>query len=681
MESVTLKVYKWDSNKESPPLQDICTSIKMNSSFKNICTELQFTIAYDYNDYDWFNFELGDEVVLWYKSLKVFYGKITDSNFNIKNNTYTFTCYDFSWWLSKNNISHNFDNVSVYTAINSVLQEVLLSCQYEQTDESFKDIMVGSHLIKNKSTKDVLQAILSSATKITGKYYYIHMSYYSGLLQITEADKYYSGLTIQQSTGTDIADGNLIDYTIERSMQNMINTVKIYDNNFNEVDTKTANNTDRFGTIEDTIILDAITDNEDDNSDNENTFNQNDLVKAQDQATKKIENYGQPEEVVTVKCLGDINYRVGFGVMVKLPDSYFYDKFMYIIASEWEWTKSGDFISTLSLANSKKHELVEWEDIETIRDANENGVTGVTDGNVISAVNWMIDIANNDIHGYDQNDRWGPDYDCSSLVIAGFEQAGIPLKSKGATYTGNMKEVALSIGFEDINWGGELNELSEGDILLNEVHHVAVYIGHGQIVSARCNENGGAVGGLTGDQTGKEICISDFYNYPWDCVLRYNLSNSNSSNSEVSSGGVSAKYIEVLKLEEGFVSHWDNSSSYGAIGYGTDASSTVGQRLKAQGVTSCTKEQATVWLKEEVEEWANAVNTYLKKNNITLYQNYFDAVVDIAYQWGNRRWKIVVDKLASGDVIGAKAFIMDLGYPTRDKTRCNIIDGNYEYAG
>ena len=50
-----------------------------------------------------------------------------------------------------------------------------------------------------------------------------------------------------------------------------------------------------------------------------------------------------------------------------------------------------------------------------------------------------LSIANDNTHGYSQVNRWGKDYDCSSLVITVVENAGIPVKSKvGATYTGNM---------------------------------------------------------------------------------------------------------------------------------------------------------------------------------------------------------------------------------------------------
>ena len=66
------------------------------------------------------------------------------------------------------------------------------------------------------------------------------------------------------------------------------------------------------------------------------------------------------------------------------------------------------------------------------------------------AVNWAIAIANDNTHGYDQANRWGPDYDCSSFVISAFTHGGLDLKGNGATYTGNMKDVCKKLGFEEV---------------------------------------------------------------------------------------------------------------------------------------------------------------------------------------------------------------------------------------
>lgn len=144
---------------------------------------------------------------------------------------------------------------------------------------------------------------------------------------------------------------------------------------------------------------------------------------------------------------------------------------------------------------------------------------------VEKAVRWAIGIANDDRHGYDQGNRWGnPDYDCSALVISAFEQAGIKMKSSGATYTGNMYGVAKNLGFADVTGSvnlGNAGGMKRGDILLNRKNHTAIYIGDGKVVQASSNEHGGIRGGKPGDQTGKEIAVGSYYNYPWDDVLRY----------------------------------------------------------------------------------------------------------------------------------------------------------------
>lgn len=136
------------------------------------------------------------------------------------------------------------------------------------------------------------------------------------------------------------------------------------------------------------------------------------------------------------------------------------------------------------------------------------------------AAQWAADVARDDSHGYDQGNRWGPDYDCSSLCIQAYKQAGVPLT---ATYTGNMRTDFLNHGFiipSNVNLATGAG-LETGDVLLNEIHHAAMYIGGGKLVNAGGNEYGGTTGGQTGDQTGREICIMNYYNFPWDCVLRY----------------------------------------------------------------------------------------------------------------------------------------------------------------
>lgn len=142
------------------------------------------------------------------------------------------------------------------------------------------------------------------------------------------------------------------------------------------------------------------------------------------------------------------------------------------------------------------------------------------------AVNWCIKIAEDNSHGYDQGNRWGPDYDCSSLIISAYEAAGIPVKSSGAINTQNMLPVFQKCGFFIVQgWDRQTGAgLIAGDVLLNVKHHTEICIGNGQLLKASSNEFKGRTGGKVGDQTGEEIRIGEYYLYKnggWDYALRY----------------------------------------------------------------------------------------------------------------------------------------------------------------
>lgn len=148
--------------------------------------------------------------------------------------------------------------------------------------------------------------------------------------------------------------------------------------------------------------------------------------------------------------------------------------------------------------------------------SDDEGSGKASNGDVEKAVQWMIGIANDNSHGYSQASRWGPDYDCSSLVISGYKKAGFNVG--GATYTGNMRSVFTKAGFKWLpSPGDKPTGLKRGDICLNEAKHVECYIGGGKNVGAHSVYKHPE----TGDQTGKEIRVDNYWNDGWNGILRY----------------------------------------------------------------------------------------------------------------------------------------------------------------
>lgn len=142
-------------------------------------------------------------------------------------------------------------------------------------------------------------------------------------------------------------------------------------------------------------------------------------------------------------------------------------------------------------------------------------------------VDLALRYAEDDSHGYSQkppSGRWGPDYDCSSLLYQLAKEAGYLVETGGdkVRFTGTMLKDFEKAGFQILPFANVgVSDLEIGDILLNLALHAEVYVGNGESVGATGSENGGYVG-EAGDQTGHEIekhPVTTF-DKEWDYILR-----------------------------------------------------------------------------------------------------------------------------------------------------------------
>lgn len=143
----------------------------------------------------------------------------------------------------------------------------------------------------------------------------------------------------------------------------------------------------------------------------------------------------------------------------------------------------------------------------------DSGSSGGSYTGDIAYVQWAVDIANDETHGYSQCARNGPDYDCSSLVYYSLLNTGYTQEELGgyAFATSREFQILPQIGFDMHSYNQ--SELQPGDILWRD-GHTGIYVGDGQVVeasSSRQSYPGMPFGycGDTGDQDGTEVWVHE----------------------------------------------------------------------------------------------------------------------------------------------------------------------------
>ena len=137
--------------------------------------------------------------------------------------------------------------------------------------------------------------------------------------------------------------------------------------------------------------------------------------------------------------------------------------------------------------------------------------------NINLAVQWAINTANDNTHGYSQQNRLGPDYDCSSFVAAALIAGGFNVPAY--MYTSIEYNCLIAAGFTTI----PVNDpRKKGDIFMwdgsGNAGHTCICIDENYVAEAY----GDSPPYVTGDTSGDEIRISPFDDSTgWQYHFRY----------------------------------------------------------------------------------------------------------------------------------------------------------------
>lgn len=238
-------------------------------------------------------------------------------------------------------------------------------------------------------------------------------------------------------------------------------------------------------------------------------------------------------------------------------------------------------------------EKITTEIVQLDSEISSSGSPNVID----SAVQWAVSIANDDSHRYSQETRWGPHYDCSSFVISAYQQAGIQVKNKGASYTGNMYDAFIACGFTDVTSSCNLSNgegMKKGDVLLNIEHHAALVQKDG---------------GTTVEARGKDYGIVEnvpYRNYPWNHVLRYSKADESTLTGEWVTGHMATTYGNTSSDDNG-ICGWNGLNYHNISG------------CHVAIPTYCVKQAGnyynSIWAKSDYPELAEGYGTVLEVRN------------------------------------------------------------------
>ena len=210
-------------NGSSYDITDAVTRIEWSGSASQAARQLSFDyINAPFDSYGLPAVSTGDLVSFTPDTEEVFYGQIFGSEKSSAVGTITFTAYDMMKNLLESTAQYNFKN----TTPEAVAQKVCGDAQIPIQSVYSTGVNIASMLCDDMSLYDVIMAAYTKAYRTTGDKYF-PMIYKRGL-GVYKAEWVVAGFTIAD-------DDNLTSSSISETMDSIVNQVKIYDDNGNQI--------------------------------------------------------------------------------------------------------------------------------------------------------------------------------------------------------------------------------------------------------------------------------------------------------------------------------------------------------------------------------------------------------------------------------------------------------------
>ncbi|GAB6150760.1 XkdQ/YqbQ family protein [Clostridium novyi] len=326
-------------------ITDLCKSVSLSNSLTSVSRQLSCSIYYSITDrknnilLGKMQIGAGTKVWITLNNKEIFRGIVVDRTLTSED-TLEFTAFDYAYYLNKNTITKNYNNITVDSATRDILSEIGVQAGYIVPSN-----IKLRYLLAQKKVYDSIMELYTQVSKQTGKQYFIYMD---GIkVNVGEMGEVLSNTIIKPASDPNVTvcDGNLISFSYKDSMGNMINRVKIYDENNNYI-SQVQNNGEiaYYGILQDNYVKEKDKD-------------------ANVVAKNKL--HGVDKEV-ECKVLGNWDYRTGYSVHTQIPYvDILSNAKMHIIADTHTWDMTtGEYSTELTLSFVCKMDKKESNDTQ-----------------------------------------------------------------------------------------------------------------------------------------------------------------------------------------------------------------------------------------------------------------------------------------------------------------------------
>lgn len=318
--------------KKTGALYDITnavTKIEWSGSASSAARQLDFDyVNAPYDNFGLPNVSTGDMVAFEYGSEgEVFYGQIFGTERSSAVGTITYTAYDMMKNLLESQGQYNFKNLPAETIAKMVCDDAQIPIRFLYPT----GVNISSLICDDMSLYDIIMAAYTKVHKITGEKFF-PMIYKRGL------GVYKTHWVVKDLTLSD--DDNLIETSIEETMDSIVNKVKIYDDNGTQIgEVKDDNSLTLYGTYQQIYKKEK---------DIEPT------------AAAKTKLNVQPSQTIKLKCVGDINCLSCYYVQVN--DTIINAVGKYWIKSDKHTWENNSYTMELELAFEAVMDIKEVEE-------------------------------------------------------------------------------------------------------------------------------------------------------------------------------------------------------------------------------------------------------------------------------------------------------------------------------